>query len=95
MHAGQRGQCPYQSQSAWIQQGRLCLTNFISFYDKVFHLVDEGKTVDVIYLHFRKSFDTCVSQHSLGGTVCAWLRYAMGSLGKKTAWMAKPRVVVN
>ena len=27
--------------------GRSCLTNRISFYDKVTHLVDEGKAVDV------------------------------------------------
>ena len=27
--------------------GRSCLTNLISFYDKVTHLVDEGKAVDV------------------------------------------------
>lgn len=74
MQDNQGSQCLYESQSAWTQQGRPCLTNLISFYDKVFHLVDEGKAVDVIYLHFRKAFDACVSQHSLEGTVCTWLR---------------------
>ncbi|KAK4832552.1 hypothetical protein QYF61_024052 [Mycteria americana] len=39
-------------------KGRSCLTNLISFYDKVTCLVDEGKAVDVVYLEFSKVFDT-------------------------------------
>jgi len=31
---------------------RSCLTNLITFYDQVTHLVDEGKVVDVFYLNF-------------------------------------------
>ena len=38
--------------------GRSCLTNLISFHDKVTHLVDEGQAVDVVYLDFSKGFDT-------------------------------------
>ena len=45
------------SQHAFMN-GRSCLTNLISFYDKVTHLVDEGKAVDVGYLDFSKAFDT-------------------------------------
>ncbi|KAK4816584.1 hypothetical protein QYF61_017974 [Mycteria americana] len=41
-----------------FMKGRSCLTNLISFYDKMTHLVDEGKAVDVIYLEFSKAFDT-------------------------------------
>uniref|UniRef100_A0A8D0F699 Reverse transcriptase domain-containing protein n=1 Tax=Strix occidentalis caurina TaxID=311401 RepID=A0A8D0F699_STROC len=33
------------------------LTNLISFYDRVTCLLDEGKTVDVVYLDFSKAFD--------------------------------------
>ena len=38
-------------------KGRSCLTNLISFYDKVTCLVEEGQAVDVVYLDFSKAFD--------------------------------------
>jgi len=41
-----------------FMKGRFCLTNLISFYDQVTHLVDEGKAVDVVYLDVSKAFDT-------------------------------------
>ena len=41
-----------------FMKGRSCLTNLISFHDKVTCLVDEGKAVDVVYLDFSKAFDT-------------------------------------
>jgi len=34
------------------------LTDLISFYDKMIHLVDKRKAVDVVYLDFTKDFDT-------------------------------------
>uniref|UniRef100_A0A493SY89 Reverse transcriptase domain-containing protein n=1 Tax=Anas platyrhynchos platyrhynchos TaxID=8840 RepID=A0A493SY89_ANAPP len=46
------------SQHGFIMKGRSCLTNLISFYNKVTHFVDEGKAVDVLYLDFSKAFDT-------------------------------------
>ncbi|KAK4829828.1 hypothetical protein QYF61_006838 [Mycteria americana] len=36
-----------------FMKGRSCLTNPTSFYDKMTHLVEEGKAVDVVYLDFR------------------------------------------
>ncbi|KAK4822655.1 hypothetical protein QYF61_018607 [Mycteria americana] len=39
-------------------KGKSCLTNLISFYDKVTCLVDEGKVVDVVFLDFSKACDT-------------------------------------
>ncbi|KAM7094975.1 germ cell nuclear acidic protein isoform 2-T2 [Ciconia maguari] len=41
-----------------FKKGKSCLTNLISFYDKVTHLLDEGKAVDVVFLDFSKAFDT-------------------------------------
>ena len=46
-----------------FMKDRSCLTNLISFYDLVAHLVDEGKAVDVVYLDFSKAFDT--ASHSI------------------------------
>jgi len=39
-----------QDLPAWIHERQVLLTNVISFYDRVICLVDEGKTVDVVYM---------------------------------------------
>lgn len=41
-----------------FMQGKSCVTNLVSFYDKITHLVDEGNTVNVIFLYFSKTFGT-------------------------------------
>ncbi|KAK4816354.1 hypothetical protein QYF61_015668 [Mycteria americana] len=56
-------ECPHDNQVIEPSQhgcmkGRSCLTNLISFYDKVTHLVDEGKAVEVVCLDVSKAFDT-------------------------------------
>ena len=73
-----------------FMKGRSCLTNLISFYDKVTHLVDEGKAVDVVYPNFSKAFDTVshsillekLDAHGLDRCTLCWV---------KTAWMAGPK----
>jgi len=42
------------SQHVFIK-GRSCLTNPISFHDRVTRLVDEGRAVDIVYLEFNKA----------------------------------------
>jgi len=44
------------SQHGFVK-GRSCLTNLISFYDKVTHLVVKSKDVHVFYLDFSRAFD--------------------------------------
>ncbi|KAJ7407773.1 RNA-directed DNA polymerase from mobile element jockey-like protein [Pitangus sulphuratus] len=41
-----------------FMRGNSCLSNLISFYDKITHLVDQGKPVDVTFLDFSKAFST-------------------------------------
>ncbi|KAK4827494.1 hypothetical protein QYF61_018794 [Mycteria americana] len=65
-----------------FRKGRSCLTNLISFYDKVTRLVDEGKSVDVVYLDFSKAFDTVshsillekLAAHGLDGCTLCWVK---------------------
>ncbi|KAK4806341.1 hypothetical protein QYF61_017210 [Mycteria americana] len=64
------------------RKGRSCLTNLISFYDKVTRLVDEGKAVDVVYLDFSKAFDMVfhsillekLASHGLDGCTLRWVK---------------------
>ncbi|KAK4812550.1 hypothetical protein QYF61_008895 [Mycteria americana] len=65
-----------------FRKGRSCLTNLISFYDKVTRLVDEGKAVDVVYLDFSKAFDMVshgillekLAAHGLDGCTFRWVK---------------------
>ncbi|KAK4828567.1 hypothetical protein QYF61_027657 [Mycteria americana] len=52
-----------------FRKGRSCLTKLISFYNKVTHLVDEGKAVDVTYLDFKK-----LVAHGLGMCTLRWVK---------------------
>ncbi|XP_021237137.1 uncharacterized protein LOC110390225, partial [Numida meleagris] len=66
-----------------FMNGRSCLTNLISFYDKVTCLVDEGKAIDVVYLDFSKAFDTVPhsilvekpAAHGLDGHMLCWVKH--------------------
>ena len=40
-----------------FRKGRSCQTNLIEFQDKVTGWIDEGKSVDVLYVDFKKAFD--------------------------------------
>ncbi|PKU43820.1 rna-directed dna polymerase from mobile element jockey-like [Limosa lapponica baueri] len=65
-----------------FMRDRSCLTNLISFCDKVPCLVDEGKAVDVVYLDFSEVFDTVphsillekMTTHGLDGSTLHWVR---------------------
>ncbi|KAK4832459.1 hypothetical protein QYF61_023506 [Mycteria americana] len=65
-----------------FMKGRSCLTNLISFCDKVTRLVDEGKAVDIVYLDFSKAFDMVshsivlekLAAHGLDGCTLHWVK---------------------
>ena len=66
-----------------FMNGRSCLTNLISFYDKVTRLVDEGRAVNVVYLGFSMAFDTVphnilvekLAAHGLDGCTLHWVKH--------------------
>jgi len=85
-----------------FMKGRSCLTNLISFYDQVTHLVDEGKAVDVVYLDFSKAFDTVphsillqkLAAHGLDGCTLCWIKNCLDGRaqrmvvnGVKSSWL--------
>ena len=62
-------------------KGRYCLTNLISFYDQVTHLVDERKAVDIVCLDFSKTLDTVsncflenLAAHGLDRSTLCWVK---------------------
>jgi len=53
------------TEKSWISSsqhgfvsGRSCLTNLLEAFESWTHLLDEGHGVDVIFLDYRKAFDT-------------------------------------
>lgn len=65
-----------------LTKGKSCLTNFVSFYDKVTRLADEGKVGDGVFLDFSQGF--CTVPHSIllhklsscgmNGLMVCWLK---------------------
>jgi len=47
-------------------KGKSCLTNLIAFYNDVSGWVDEGRSMDVVYLYFSKAFNTVSHNIPLG-----------------------------
>src|SRR5208282_3780371 len=62
-------------------RGRSCLTNLLSFLDKVSGIVDDGECVDVIFLDFAKAFDKVphhrllkkLASHGIDGKLREWI----------------------
>ena len=48
-----------------FRKGRSCLTNLLTFLDKVTSYVDSGEEVDVVFLDFAKAFDKVPHQRLL------------------------------
>ncbi|KAK4815890.1 hypothetical protein QYF61_009941 [Mycteria americana] len=82
-----------------FRKGRSCLTNLISFYDKVTHLVDEGKAVDVVYLDFSKAFYMVshsillekLAVHGLDGCTLRWVKNWLDGGALKRAKIPKDK----
>ena len=64
-----------------FRKGRSCLTNVLSFLDKVTSSIDAGSSIDVVFLDFAKAFDKVPQQrllsklksHGISGKVFKWI----------------------
>jgi len=77
-----------------FMKGRSYLTNIVSFYEQVTWLVDEGTSVDAVYLDFSKVFDTVTHSILEKLAACGLDRYTLCWLKNSLDGQA-PRVVVN
>ena len=41
-----------------FRKKRSCVTQLLEVYDKITEMIDDGKSVDIVYLDFRKAFDS-------------------------------------
>jgi len=63
-----------------LTKAKSCLTNLVTFYDRVTALVDKGRATDVIYLDLSKAFDTVLHNFlvsSIGETWIRWMDYTV------------------
>jgi len=80
VHHLERHQLLKESQHGF-RRGRSCLTNLLAFLDKVTGIVDDGESVDVIFLDFAKAFDKVphhrllkkLTSHGIGGKLREWI----------------------
>ena len=65
-----------------FRKGRSCITQILKYYDSILTLLEEGQSVDAVYLDFAKAFDKVDHQILLkklesvqvGGKVLQWIR---------------------
>ena len=83
-----------RSQHGFLSK-RSCLTNLLEYLEVLTKLVDEGHSLDVVYLDFSKAFDRVPHQRLLAKLSAA------GIVGNLLQWIAawlhnrKQRVVLN
>ena len=73
--------CPNGKTQHGFMKGRSCLTNLVEFFENITCAVDNGDSVDVVYLDFQKAFDKVPHQrllhkikvHGVTGNVFAWI----------------------
>ena len=62
--------------------GRSCLSNLLGFLDEVADRLDRGESVEVIYMDFKKAFDSVnhrlliakLHAYGVAGNICRWIQ---------------------
>ena len=65
-----------------FRKNRSCITQLIEVYDKLTELIDDGKSIDIVYLDFKKAFDSIPHErllikmkgYGITGNVLNWVR---------------------
>ncbi len=68
-------------------KGKSCLTNLLEFFENVTSELDQGRSVDLIYLDFAKAFDKVshvrllnkIKAHGIGGKLLGWIELWLGN----------------
>ena len=76
-----------------FRSSRSCLTQLLSYWDKILDQLEDGKGVDVIYTDFAKAFDKCetgvllhrLKECGVRGKVGCWLAAFLDSSVRKQA----------
>ena len=82
-----------------------CLTNLLEYLEKVYEFIDQGHSVDVIYLGFAKAFDkvpharlsSVLQAHGVAGEAVNWINNCLEGRqqgvvlnGEKSEWNGYP-----
>ena len=71
----------FPSQHGFVNR-RSCLTNLLEYFEKITELIDQGNSVDILYLDFAKAFDkvflhklsVLLEAHGVSGQVRGWIK---------------------
>ena len=71
----------FSSQHSFVNR-RLCLTNLLEYFEKVTELIDQGNSMDILYLDFAKAFDkvshckleVLLEKHCISGNIKGWIK---------------------
>ena len=65
-----------------FRKQRSCVTQLIEVYEKLTEIIDEGNSIDIIYLNFKKDFDSIpperlllkMERYEISGKIKKWIR---------------------